>query len=174
MKEDRFPDFWQPAIDKELATLKENDTGTEVPFSDIPVTASILPTKVGLTTKRHKQTNAILNAKARIVALGNLATSVFRRVFAPTTHEKSLKILLALAMILGLFLSSVDIRGAFLYASLPQDEPVYVRLPKQVCPDGHPIYWKLNKTLYGLRESPRALHVPPPIRAWGCSHGSPR
>jgi hypothetical protein len=33
-----------------------------------------------------------------------------------------------------------------------------VRLPKQVSPDGHPIYWKLNKTLYGLRESPRAFY----------------
>jgi hypothetical protein len=111
-----------------------------------------------LTTKKEQTPGAIETAKARLVALGNMVTSVFRRVFAPTTHEKSLKLLFTLAMILGLGLSAVDIKGAFLYAEMPADQPTYIRLPKHVC-DGHlPKYWKLNKTLYGLPESPRAFY----------------
>ncbi len=49
-----------------------------------------------------------------------------------------------------------DVFLAFLYALTTRD--IVVRLPKQILKDGQRIYWKLNKTLYGLKDSPRIFN----------------
>ena len=48
--------------------------------------------------------------------------------------------------------------GAFITADI--DEPVYMQLPKGLRPDinGEPPIWRLLKTLYGLRRSPKAFY----------------
>jgi hypothetical protein len=45
----------------------------------------------------------------------------------------------------------IDVKGAFLYPELSEEKPIFIQLPKQLT--GEPIYWRLNKTLYGLPES---------------------
>jgi hypothetical protein len=54
-----------------------------------------------------------------------------------------------------MILSGLDIKGFFLTANI--DEPAYMRLPKNIGedPNAPAVYWKLKKTLYGLRRSPR-------------------
>jgi hypothetical protein len=154
----KSPDWntrWLPAINRELATLHEMGTGTPVLYSDIPPGAEVYPTKFVLTTKRNTETSCFISPKARLVAIGNAFADVLKTCFAPTTHEKSLKLLFALATTLELVLCSIDITGAFLYAEQKRD--VYVMLPVQFT--GEPQqFWKLNKTLYGLRESPQAFY----------------
>ena len=52
----------------------------------------------------------------------------------------------ALAVMFGLFVTGIDVKGAFLYTKLKR--PVYISLPTRLT--GPPtVYWKLNKTLYG-------------------------
>jgi hypothetical protein len=155
MKDLQWNNRWVPAINKEFATLNEMGTGTSVTFSDIPAGAEVYPTKMLLTTKRDVQSSWYLDSKARLVVIGNMFTSIWKTFFAPTTHEKSLKLLFALAVTLGMLICSIDINGAFLYPNQKRD--VYIILP--VLLTGEPKrYWKLNKTLYGLRDSPQAFY----------------
>ena len=68
--------------------------------------------------------------------------------------------MLVLECILGLCSKQGDITCAFLHASLGKDEAVYIEMPqgfKQYDKNGKPKVLKLNRTLYGLRQSPRAF-----------------
>jgi hypothetical protein len=58
-------------------------------------------------------------------------------------------------VIFGLTITGVDVKGAFLYPD--QESPVYITLPARYT-DGEPVYWKMNKTLYGLPDSPQAFY----------------
>jgi len=65
-----------------------------------------------------------------------------------------------LECILGLCLKQGDITCTFLHTSLRKDEAVYIEMPqgfKQYDKNGKPKVLKLNRTLYGLHQSPRTF-----------------
>lgn len=149
--------LWEPAAKVEFATLAENHTGQEIRYEDIPPNEPILPSKM-LFKKKIAADNTFDKAKARLVACGNWMTALFVSLFAPTVNEKSMKLMFALAIIFGLTVTGIDIKGAFLYPDLKK--PVYISLPRNLTGgSGFPyVYWKLDKTLYGLPESPQAFY----------------
>jgi hypothetical protein len=134
--------------------LSDFNTGTEVSYDDIPPDAVIYPTKFVLKKKRDSL-NHFLSAKARLVVCANWVQGVFQSLFAPTVNEKSMKLLFALAVLFGMIITGIDVKGAFLYPD--QMRPVFISLPGRLT-GGEPVYWKLNKTLYGLPESPQAFY----------------
>jgi hypothetical protein len=99
--------------------------------------------------------NVFTSAKARLVVCANWIQGVFKSLFAPTVNEKSMKLLFAIAVIFGLMITGIDVKGAFLYPD--QERPVYISLPARYT-GGQPVYWKLKKTLYGLPDSPQAFY----------------
>jgi hypothetical protein len=147
-------EHWTKAIETELLNLIKHGTGTETPRYNIPAGAQILPVKIVLKLKRDTAGNP-LKYKARLCILGNLARKSVASVFAPTANDKSLKILMALACRLGLQVVSIDVYGAFLYPT--QTEEIYIALPPVITGD-QPIFWRLNKTMYGLPSSPAAFY----------------
>ena len=155
------PDFatcWAPAIEVEMTNLRLNNTGTEVPYDDIPSNQPIYPTKIDLKTKRDIVTGKVLSFKARLCVMGNAFTNIFKSLYAPTVKYASIMLLMALAMSLGLVISKADVSGAFLYPLINQDQPVYIMLPEKYTGKAKRVYWKLNKTLYGLPQSPEAFY----------------
>ena len=137
-----LPDWpeYEKAIDKEYTSLDELGTGTEI--NPTTATSIILPTKFVLRKKRSG------TYKARLVVLGNLEKRQ-ESMFAPTANEKSLRLLLSLSVNLGWTITGYDIFGAFCQA--PLERAVYVRLPNNKV-------WRLNKALYGLRDSPKLFY----------------
>ena len=94
--------------------------------------------------------------KARLVAKGYAQTERvdYNEVFSPVVKYSSIRILLALVAQLDLELVRMDVKTAFLHGDL--DEEIYMNQPdgfkvvgkeKMVC--------KLEKSLYGLKQSPR-------------------
>ena len=81
--------------------------------------------------------------------MGNLQKETGLGIFPPTANPVKAKMLLALATVENLTISQADISNAFVNAKLPPK--VYVSLPKEM---GGGSY-RLNRALYGLRESPR-------------------
>ena len=92
--------------------------------------------------------------------------------FAPVAKLNTIRVLLSLAANLDWPLHQMDVKNAFLNGEL--DEEVYMDLPpgfergnngKKVC--------KLKKSLYGLKQSPRAWfdHFAKSVRSHGFSQG---
>jgi hypothetical protein len=126
--------------------------------SDVPRGAQILQAKMDLKIKLTTA-GEYIKRKARLVCLGNLERpDPTRDLFSPTVNNKTINLMFALAAQHGLKLRGLDIYGAFITADI--DEPVYMQLPKGLRPDinGEPPIWRLLKTLYGLRRSPKAFY----------------
>jgi hypothetical protein len=146
---------WSIPADKEMDMLRDMNLYEEVAFEDVPQGVQILPTKMDFKTK-YDSLGAFIKDKARLVVLGNLEWATLQDYFSPTAHTKTLNLLLALAVEHNFILFGLDIYGAFITADI--DEPVYISLPKGL-PTKHGTgrIWKLKKTLYGLKRSPRAF-----------------
>jgi hypothetical protein len=80
----------------------------------------------------------------------------YNETFAPVTRAATIRLVLAVAVHLGLQLRQFDIRLAFVSADI--DRPVYMKAPVG---GGEPIgsVWKLKKSLYGLRQAPRLFNA---------------
>ena len=152
LKSPDYLSFWHPVLLAEMNNLNSHGVGREIRRQDIPKGALIYRTKFHLKKKRNT-VGEFTKGKARLVVLFNLIKTGVASFFAPTVNERSVKLLLILSMIFGLRLNGVDITGAFLYPELPEDQEIYIELPRKFT--GEPVYWKLIKTLYGLGDSPR-------------------
>jgi len=156
---------WKKAILAELIALRETGTYEEVRKRDIPSNAQILRTKMDLKVK-FNTAGDFTKYKARLVVLGNTEPADERNDFAPTANQKSNSILFAIAAQNKMKISGLDIQTAFLTATIDSD--VYLRLASDLPlpprsdgkepPDGA-TYWKLQKTLYGLRRSPSLFNA---------------
>ena len=79
----------------------------------------------------------------------------FHETFAPVAFATTIRLLFAIGLSLGLTFRQYDIKCAFLSATLPENERVYMRAPPG---SGQRGYWHLRKSLYGLRQSPRLFN----------------
>jgi hypothetical protein len=115
-----------------------------------------IPTMCVLTIKRDE---LLLppRAKSRIVVLGNRETRDWSRSdrFAPVLHFDSLRFLVSLAVQHRCGLKQGDCKNAFCQGILPPEEVTIVRPPSGDPDAAKDYYWLLQKTLYGLRRSPR-------------------
>ena len=100
--------------------------------------------------------------KARFCARGDqqLEGIDFFETYAPVVQWTTVHLMLILENLLGLKSKQADVTAAFLHATLEEDEKVYVEMPlgfKQRGSNGKFKVLRLKKTLYGLRQSPRAF-----------------
>ena len=95
--------------------------------------------------------------KARYVIRGfEEPTDSEEQTFSPTTSLVSIKTTLGYSLANNLFTAVLDISGAFLNAPI-QDSAIIVAPPEEYVPslsNTKPVFWKLKKSLYGLRSSP--------------------
>ena len=148
---------WNDAMREQLSTLISNKTWTLIPKSQniSPIT--------GKWVYKIKQlaTGEIERYKARWVAKGYLQRYGidFEESYAPVAKSGTVRIVLALAAIYDLQIDQIDFVSAFLNSVLLEGENIYIWPPEgyqeltgidvegKVC--------KLNKGLYGLKQSAR-------------------
>ena len=97
-----------------------------------------------------------LRAKSRIIVLGDFKDRLYQKSqrYAPVIKYSPLRLLTAKAVREKRILQQGDCRNKFCNTNLPGDEMMVIR-PPIVNPDfQEDEYWLLNKTLYGLRQSP--------------------
>jgi hypothetical protein len=98
-----------------------------------------------------------LRAKSRTVVMGNEEDQYWKKndIFAPVIMKHSIRTLVSYAVSQGRRVKQCDAKNAFCQPDLHDDEICVVKPPKG-CPFSRPnTYWRLKKTLYGLRRSPR-------------------
>ena len=142
---------WQNAIDDELKNLYSNNIMQFV--KEVPKDRKIISTKWVFTIKRDENNN-ITKYKARLVARGftQIFGTDFDLTYSPTLNSDSLKFIIVLAAKLKWNIYQLDIKAAYLNADL--DKTIYVNIPPGDI-NYKKGFWKLNKALYGLRQSGR-------------------
>ena len=84
-----------------------------------------------------------------------------RILYSPVVNIAVLMTIMALAVVQKMFVFICDVKGAFLYAELFENEYVYVRPPPNW--KDHLRFkgktMKLKKALYGLRQAPRRWYT---------------
>lgn len=147
----REKDKWLKAIADELNNLYRNKVMIYV--DKLPKGFSAITTK-WVFTKKYDENNNIIGYKARLVARGfsQRYGIEFDITFSPTLNSDSLKLIICLASKYKWNIHQLDIKSAYLNADL--DKTIYTTIPP-----GDPNYgkgfWRLNKALYGLRQSGR-------------------
>jgi hypothetical protein len=119
----------------------------------------IMPT-MAISTIKYDGAGNPVRAKYRIVALGNLDPHQWTKsdCFAPVLSQLELRFLTALAVRKKCIPKTGDVTQAFCQSCLPSDEH-YICRPPPGCPVTPPnTYWRLKKTLYGLKRSPRHFY----------------
>ncbi|RVW70009.1 Retrovirus-related Pol polyprotein from transposon RE1 [Vitis vinifera] len=144
---------WKKAVQDEIDALEKNGTWT---ITDLPVGKRPVGCKWIFTIK-YKADGSVERFKARLVARGFTQSYGidYQETFAPVAKLNTIRILLSLAVNQDWCLQQLDIKNVFLNGDL--EEEVYMEIPpgfeeskakNQVC--------KLQKSLYGLKQSPRA------------------
>ncbi|KAL9253956.1 Retrovirus-related Pol polyprotein from transposon RE1-like protein [Drosera capensis] len=109
------------------------------------------------TTKGYGTLGAVIRNKARLVAKGYSQEEGidFDETFAPVARLEAIRIFLAYAAYQGFKIYQMDVKSAFLNEKL--QEEVYVEQPLVFEDYEYPNHvYRLDKTLYGLKQVPRA------------------
>ena len=144
---------WNLAVLEELNALKKNETWEIV---DLPRDKKQVGCKWVFTIK-CKADGSVERYKARLVAKGFTQTYGvdYQETFAPVAKLNSVRILLSLAANFNWPLHQLDVKNAFLNGEL--EEEVFMSLPPGFEEEhGRNKVCRLKKSLYGLKQSPRA------------------
>ena len=144
---------WKAAVDEEVLALAKNGTWeiTDLLRGKKPIGCK------WIFTVQYKADGNVDRYKARLVAKGFTQSYGidYQETFAPVAKLNTVRVLLSLAANLDWSLHQLDVKNAFLNGDL--EEEVYMDIPaglettsnfNKVC--------RLRKSLYGLKQSPRA------------------
>lgn len=142
---------WQNAMRDEFDSLVHNQTWTLVPRA---VGRRVIPGKWVYKLKRGTN-GEILRYKARWVIKGFRQEQGidYHETFASVVKPMSYKALFAVAAALNLEIHQMDVKTAFLYGAI--DTEIYMEQPPGLGPVDDNYVCKLNKAIYGLKQSPR-------------------
>ena len=145
-------EFWKAAV-VELETLEGMGAWDVIDQTD---EMNVIDSTWAFKLKRYPD-GLIKKFKARFCARGDqqIEGVDFFETYAPVVQWTTVRLMLILEILLDLKSKQGDVTAAFLHADLEEGEEVYVKMPKGFTKPGKVL--KLRKTLYGLRQSPRAF-----------------
>jgi hypothetical protein len=129
---------------------------TEQQFKAISKGVKALPS-MAITTIKYDNLNRPKRVKYRIAVLGNHDYHTWSReaTAAPVMSQLELRLLTSLAISNHRVLKNCDVKQAFVQSSLPEDEIYFVRPPHGCLRSAPGTYWRLLRSLYGLRRAPK-------------------
>ena len=144
---------WHKAMNEEMKSLNENDTYT---LSQLPEGKSAVGSRWVYTVKENQHGEQ--RYKARYVAKGysQVPEIDYFETFSPTAKITSIRVLLQLALDRNMEVHQMDVKTAYLNA--PIDCELYIEQPEgfvKYSETGEKLVWKLNRSLYGLKQSGR-------------------
>jgi hypothetical protein len=140
---------WLEAVNAELKSLNEMNTWTQVAKSP---EQKVINSKWIFKVK-YKPNGQVERFKARLVAKGFMQREGidYGETFAPVVRGETLRFLISYATQNRLEMDQMDVETAFLNGEL--EETVYMSVPTGILAQG--MVLKLNRSLYGLKQSPR-------------------
>jgi hypothetical protein len=144
---------WSRAIQEEMEALLKNNTWNLV---SLPKGKKTVGCKWVFSLK-YKVDGSIERYKARLVAKGYTQTYGvdYQETFSPVAKLNTVRVLLSIAANLDWPLHQFDVKNAFLHGDL--EEEVYMNVPPgYTVSSGDQTVCRLQRALYGLKQSPRA------------------
>ncbi|GKF21779.1 putative ribonuclease H-like domain-containing protein, partial [Tanacetum coccineum] len=120
---------------------------------DLPNGTKVIGTKWVYRNKKDER-GVVVRNKARLVAQGHRKEEGidYDEVFAPVARLEAIRLFLAFASYMGFIVYQMDVKSAFLYATI--EEEVYVSQPPGFVDPDHPKkVYKVVKALYGLHQA---------------------
>jgi hypothetical protein len=144
-------DQWINAIKKELKAHEDNQTWEVTPF---PKDRKLIGYKWLFKIKDSSNENTS-RYKARLCAQGfsQQADVDYGEIFSPVVRYESVRLLLAIAAKEKLKSIQFDVSTAYLNSNLK--ETTYMQIPDGLNVKGENLVLKLNKAIYGLKQSGR-------------------
>ncbi|KAM0001536.1 putative RNA-directed DNA polymerase [Helianthus debilis subsp. tardiflorus] len=144
---------WKEAMKSEMDALRKNDTWEKciIPEDKKPVGCR------WVFTIKHNPDGTIERYKARLVAKGYTQTYGidYSETFSPVAKINTIRVLFSIAANKQWPLHQFDVKNAFLHGEL--EEEVYMEAPPGFTESFKPgEVCRLKKSLYGLKQSPRA------------------
>ena len=153
-----YPDapMWLEATNDEVQNFIDKRVLLPLDATEIPDGANIVGSRFVYKLKREAD-GTIERYKARLVAQGFTQEYGvdYTETFAPVSQVLSVRLCLILTVQLGLRAHHVDVKCAFLNATLREE--VYIRLPKGFNIGGK-TYGRALKSIYGLKQAAHDWH----------------
>ena len=143
-------DKWKRAMDEEMQSLEENQTFT---LTKLPEGRKTVGGRWVYSIKEDNDGRE--QYKARFVAKGysQRAGIDYGETFSPTANLTSVRVVMQKAAQENLVLHQMDVKTAYLHA--PIDRDIYMDQPEGYEKVGENLVCKLEKSLYGLKQSGR-------------------
>ena len=140
-------------IQEEFETLNKNGTWKE---ETSPPGIRPLPSGIILKLKRDSKGKPA-RFKGRVVALGNfqLNSVDYSELYAPVACIELVLILICIVVSYGWEIHQVDVKEAFLHATLPKTDKICIKLPNVKGFANSRKIVRLVRSLYGLRQAPK-------------------
>ena len=140
------------AADEEIAALVEQGTWHEVPKSE--ATRKIVPNHWVMKLKRSPD-GELKRVKGRLVLRGD-PQEYEGDTFSPVASWATVRAFLVISAVTKRTTCTIDFSNAFVQSPLPEDEPVWMHIPRGFKSDKGPEYClKLVKSLYGHKRAPQ-------------------
>ena len=146
---------WKKGYLDELKSLKDMGVYKLVPQSSVPAGAKIRKGCPVFTRKRDENGNVVRH-KVRLVFKGfeQIYGKDYTTTTSPTACMESWRILLHLAATLNWSTKQTDVKTAFLYSILPNEEVQWMEQPEGMEEEGFEDYvWMLQRGLYGMKQA---------------------
>ena len=140
---------WQKAITEELESLYENKT-----WDLVPLPAGVNPIKCKwVFSLKYDGEGKITRYKVRLVIKGCAQKQGinYNDTYAPVARLSSLRVLLSIVNKFDMHLHQLDVKNAFLNGLLREEIFLVPSAGISLKPN---VVCKLNRTLYGLKQSP--------------------
>lgn len=148
---------WLEGYKEELQSLKDMGVYKLIPRSSVPSGTPIRKGKPVFRAKRDEN-GVIARYKVRLVFKGfeQIFEKDYTSTTSPTARMESWRILLHIAAALGWDIQQIDVKTAFLYGLLPDNEIQYMEQPSGFEEPGKEDHvWVLQRALYGMKQAGR-------------------
>ncbi|KAG9450355.1 hypothetical protein H6P81_010320 [Aristolochia fimbriata] len=146
---------WELDMKDKMLSLEENQTWELV---KMPAKKKVLQNKWIFRVKQ--EAGGVQRYKARLVVkgFGQREGIYFHDIFAPVVKMTSIRTILSIVAVKGLYLEQLDVKTAFLHGDL--EEEIYMRQPAGFEVIGKQSWvCKLKRSLYGLKQAPRQWYL---------------
>ena len=120
--------------------------------------------KVGMSrcvfTKKYHPDGTFDKYKCRVVFRGDRWYDLYsNKTYADCVMSETVRLMLSIAACEDMEIGCLDVKTAFLYGSIPDDQYIYMRRPAGLADSYMPAVIRLRKCLYGLPHAPATFRA---------------